>query len=117
MTPPRSRNLSVQETASARRLPHFRVTSRGGIIWFRVSPVPSSSRRSIESAPHLPRRGGHPGERQGVEAALDDLPLTWVTTPAREMGNSLAESMLRRLEEGTGETRNPIMHPRLVTRQ
>ncbi len=29
MTPPRSRNLSVQETASARRLPHFRVTSRG----------------------------------------------------------------------------------------
>jgi LacI family transcriptional regulator of maltose regulon len=34
------------------------------------------------------------------EAALDDLPLTWVTTPAREMGKTLAESMLRRLEEG-----------------
>ena len=33
------------------------------------------------------------------EAALDDLPLTWVTTPAREMGKSLADSMLRRLED------------------
>lgn len=51
------------------------------------------------------------------EAALDDLPLTWVTTPAREMGKSLADSMLRRLEEGTGETRNQIMPPRLVTRK
>jgi LacI family transcriptional regulator of maltose regulon len=50
------------------------------------------------------------------EAALDDLPLTWVTTPAREMGKTLAESMLRRLEEG-GETRNQIMPPRLVTRK
>ncbi|STT86245.1 maltose regulon regulatory protein MalI [Klebsiella pneumoniae] len=43
--------------------------------------------------------------------------LTWVTTPAREMGKSLADSMLRRLEEGTGETRNQIMPPRLVTRK
>ena len=51
------------------------------------------------------------------EAALDDLPLTWVTTPAREMGKTLAESMLRRLEEGTGEARNQIMPPRLVTRK
>ncbi|WP_218805258.1 substrate-binding domain-containing protein, partial [Klebsiella quasipneumoniae] len=51
------------------------------------------------------------------EAALDDLPLTWVTTPAREMGKTLAESMLRRLEEGAGETRNQIMPPRLVTRK
>ncbi|HFX6047179.1 TPA: Mal regulon transcriptional regulator MalI, partial [Klebsiella pneumoniae] len=51
------------------------------------------------------------------EGALDDLPLTWVTTPAREMGKSLADSILRRLEEGTGETRNQIMPPRLVTRK
>ncbi|TQF08368.1 Mal regulon transcriptional regulator MalI, partial [Myxococcus llanfairpwllgwyngyllgogerychwyrndrobwllllantysiliogogogochensis] len=51
------------------------------------------------------------------EAALDYMPLTWVTTPAREMGKSLADSMLRRLEEGTGETRNQIMPPRLVTRK
>lgn len=51
------------------------------------------------------------------EAALDDLPLTWVTTPAREMGKTQAESMLRRLEEGAGETRNQIMPPRLVTRK
>ncbi|MCP6003400.1 transcriptional regulator, partial [Klebsiella pneumoniae] len=35
----------------------------------------------------------------------------------REMGKSLADSMLRRLEEGTGETRNQIMPPRLVTRK
>nr|VXZ85177.1 DNA-binding transcriptional repressor MalI [Klebsiella pneumoniae] len=33
------------------------------------------------------------------EAALDDLPSP-VTTPAREMGKSPADSMLRRLEEG-----------------
>ena len=55
--------------------------------------------------------------RLAVRTALDDLPLTWVTTPAREMGKTLAESMLRRLEEGAGETRNQIMPPRLVTRK
>ena len=51
------------------------------------------------------------------EAALDDVPLTWVTTPAREMGNSLAECILRRLEEGQGSARNQIMPPRLVIRK
>lgn len=51
------------------------------------------------------------------EAALDDVPLTWVTTPAREMGNSLAECILRRLEEGQGSARNQIMPPRRVIRK
>lgn len=51
------------------------------------------------------------------EAALDDLPLTWVITPAREMGQSLADCILRRMEEGQGTARNQIMSPRLVTRK
>lgn len=50
------------------------------------------------------------------EAALDDLPLTRVTTRRGRWGKA-ADSMLRRLEEGTGETRNQIMPPRLVTRK
>ena len=51
------------------------------------------------------------------ESALDDVPLTWVTTPAREMGQSLAECILRRLEKGQMSARNQIMPPRLVTRK
>jgi LacI family transcriptional regulator of maltose regulon len=42
------------------------------------------------------------------ESALDDLPSTWVTTPAREMGQSLAECILRRLEKGQMSARNQL---------
>ena len=52
-----------------------------------------------------------------LEEALDDLPLTWVTTPARELGQSLAECILRRMEEGQGAARNQIISPRLITRK
>ena len=52
---PRSRNR-IGSGATTARLRHFLVTSRGGMIWFRVSPAPSSSRRSIDSASVLPSR-------------------------------------------------------------
>ncbi|MGL5701537.1 MAG: Mal regulon transcriptional regulator MalI [Kluyvera sp.] len=51
------------------------------------------------------------------EQALDDVPLTWVTTPAREMGHSVAERILQRIEKGQGTARNLIMPPRLVVRK
>ena len=51
------------------------------------------------------------------EQALDDVPLTWVTTPARDMGKSVAERILQRIETGQGEARNLIMPPRLVVRK
>ncbi|KNC88721.1 Mal regulon transcriptional regulator MalI [Trabulsiella odontotermitis] len=51
------------------------------------------------------------------DAALDDLPLTWVTIPAREMGQSLAERILQRINTGQVTLRNQIMPPRLVTRK
>ena len=51
------------------------------------------------------------------ESALDDVPLTWVTTPAREMGESVAERILQRIETGQTSTRNVIMPPRLVARK
>jgi LacI family transcriptional regulator of maltose regulon len=44
------------------------------------------------------------------EEALDDLPLTWVTTPPG-LGQSLAECILRRMEEGQGAARNQIISP------
>lgn len=52
-----------------------------------------------------------------LEVALDDLSLIWTMAPARETRKTLAESILRRLEEGIGEARNRIMPPRLVTRE
>ncbi|KNC94043.1 Mal regulon transcriptional regulator MalI [Trabulsiella odontotermitis] len=51
------------------------------------------------------------------DAALDDLPLTWVTIPAREMGQSLAERILQRIDTGQVTLRNQIMPPRLVTQK
>lgn len=52
-----------------------------------------------------------------AESALDDVPLTWVTTPAREMGQSVAERILQRIETGQMSARNLIMPPRLVARK
>jgi LacI family transcriptional regulator of maltose regulon len=51
------------------------------------------------------------------EEALDDLPLTWVTMPAREMGKSLAERILQRIDTGRVTLNNQIMPPRLITRK
>ncbi len=51
------------------------------------------------------------------ETALDDVPLTWVTTPAREMGHSVAERILQRIDTGQGAARNLIMPQRLVARK
>ena len=52
-----------------------------------------------------------------AENALDDLPLTWVTTPAREMGQSVAERILQRIDNVQGSVRNLIMPPRLLARK
>ena len=50
------------------------------------------------------------------EEALDDLPVTWVTTPAREMGQRLAERILQRIDKTAESARSQIIPPRLVTR-
>ncbi|SNY70498.1 Mal regulon transcriptional regulator MalI [Enterobacter sp. CC120223-11] len=51
------------------------------------------------------------------EEDLDDAPMSWVITPAREMGKSVAERMLQRIVEGKSSTRNQIMPPRLVKQE
>lgn len=48
------------------------------------------------------------------EKDLDDAPMSWVITPAREMGKSVAERMLQRIEDRQSTARNQIMPPRLV---
>ncbi|WNN50198.1 Mal regulon transcriptional regulator MalI [Siccibacter colletis] len=48
------------------------------------------------------------------EAALDDLPVTWVTTPAREIGHTLAGRMLQRINQEEGALRHQIIPARLV---
>jgi len=48
------------------------------------------------------------------ESALDDIPISWVITPAREMGESLADRILQRIANGTTTLRNQIMSPRLA---
>lgn len=35
------------------------------------------------------------------ENALDDLPIVWATTPAREMGYTLADRIMQRIEKQT----------------
>ncbi|WP_318368575.1 Mal regulon transcriptional regulator MalI [Enterobacter sp.] len=48
------------------------------------------------------------------EEALDDVPVSWVTTPARELGQSLAERILQRISKNAESMRNQIIPPRLV---
>jgi len=51
------------------------------------------------------------------EKDLDDAPMSWVITPAREMGKSVAERMLQRIDDRKSTARNQIMPPRLVKQQ
>ncbi|WP_105693678.1 Mal regulon transcriptional regulator MalI [Cronobacter dublinensis] len=48
------------------------------------------------------------------EERLDEVPLTWVTTPAREMGHCVAERILQRIQHGDEQTGSLILGPRLV---
>lgn len=49
-----------------------------------------------------------------AENALDDLPIVWATTPAREMGYTLAERILQRISHEDSHSRNQTMAARLV---
>ncbi len=49
-----------------------------------------------------------------MDEELDDLPLTWVSTPAREIGRSAGQRILARAKNGDDEMRNQIMPARLV---
>lgn len=84
------------------------------LVWPDASGTPSGE-DSVES--YFEQRVALAAFAEVPESALDDVPLTWVTTPAREMGQSLAECILRRLEKGQMSARNQIMPPRLVTRK
>ena len=49
------------------------------------------------------------------ESALDDLPIVWATTPAREMGYTLADRMMQRIEKSDVQAGHQIVSARLVT--
>ncbi|MNN73525.1 Maltose regulon regulatory protein MalI [compost metagenome] len=49
------------------------------------------------------------------ENALDDLPIVWATTPAREMGYTLADRMMQRIEKSDVQAGHQIVSARLVT--
>lgn len=48
------------------------------------------------------------------EDRLDEVPLTWVTTPAREMGHCVAERIMQRITHGDESAGSLILGPRLV---
>lgn len=52
-----------------------------------------------------------------AENALDDLPIIWASTPAREMGYTLAERVLQRISSDEGHSRNLTLSARLVTQK
>ena len=49
------------------------------------------------------------------ENALDDLPIVWATTPAREMGYTLADRIMQRIEKTDVQAGHQIVAARLVT--
>lgn len=48
------------------------------------------------------------------ESDLLDAPVTWAITPAREIGQQVAEKVLQRIGDGAGAVHNQVMLPRLV---
>nr|WP_318381851.1 Mal regulon transcriptional regulator MalI [uncultured Enterobacter sp.] len=51
------------------------------------------------------------------EDALDDLPIAWVTTSAREIGQKLAARLLQRIEQRAEPAREQIIAPGLVVKR
>jgi LacI family transcriptional regulator of maltose regulon len=49
-----------------------------------------------------------------AENALDDLPIVWATTPAREMGYTLADRIMQRIEKAELPMGHQIFSARLV---
>lgn len=51
------------------------------------------------------------------EEALEEAPMSWVITPAREMGCCVADRLLQRIEKDSATVRQQIMPPRLVIKK
>lgn len=49
------------------------------------------------------------------ENALNDLPIVWATTPAREMGYTLADRIMQRIDNTDVQAGHQIVAARLVT--
>lgn len=52
-----------------------------------------------------------------AENALDDLPIIWASTPAREIGYTLAERILQRIAHDEHHVRSQTIAARLVTQK
>lgn len=52
-----------------------------------------------------------------AENALDDLPIIWASTPAREIGYTLAERILQRIAHDEYHVRSQTIAARLVTQK
>lgn len=52
-----------------------------------------------------------------AENALDDIPIIWASTPAREMGYTTAERILQRIGNDDSHSRNLTLSARLVTQK
>lgn len=52
-----------------------------------------------------------------AENALDDLPIIWASTPAREIGYTLAERILQRIAHEESHSRSQTISARLVTQK
>ena len=50
-----------------------------------------------------------------VQTTLEDLPIIWASTPARELGFTLADRMMQKIGHEENHSRNLIIPARLIT--
>lgn len=50
-----------------------------------------------------------------TQTALDDFPIVWACTPARELGFTLADRMMQKISHEENHSRNLIIPARLIT--
>gem|GEM_PF-3721468 len=51
------------------------------------------------------------------EEKLEDIPVTWMSLPAQEMGREVAERMAQRIEKGHEAARHHVLGGRLIKRK
>ena len=74
------------------------------MVWFAQSRAAKRGKRSRSLAAFT----------DATPTTLDDIPVTWASTPARELGITLADRMMQKITHEETHSRNLIIPARLI---
>ncbi|MGU0015361.1 hypothetical protein ACVXG9_01145 [Escherichia coli] len=81
------------------------------MVWFAES---RAAKRGKRSRSLLEQQVSLAAFTDATPTTLDDIPVTWASTPARELGTTLADRMMQKITHEETHSRNLIIPARLI---